>query len=253
MSNRYTYSHTVTRAAGWISVQINKRTKKLTNARPKQGLQACAYQPIKLLTALTFIFAGALYADPASADPFGRFRKDLSQILRQIELAERDPCRIKEAAAARELNDLIENTRITIQSINGLFEHSSQLDRELEGSNEMMAMDPNAILWLLNNHFQNFRTFIERVSVYIHRIERYNGMARHRTDVSLLTDQLEELRSVLQGIQVLGLSLSTDEFLSANRNFFEIVQSIKERLLSERNSFEFEPYRLGSDCSCVPL
>jgi hypothetical protein len=86
MSNRNTYSHTVIREACWISAQTNARTKKQTEAPLKQGTQACAYQPIKLLTALTFIFAGALYADPASADFLSKARDDIKREAAKVKL-----------------------------------------------------------------------------------------------------------------------------------------------------------------------
>ncbi|MBK8203686.1 MAG: hypothetical protein IPK68_15620 [Bdellovibrionales bacterium] len=86
MSNRNTYSHTVIREACWISAQTNARTKKQTAAPLKQGTQACAYQPIKLLIALTFIFAGALYADPASADFLSKARDDIKREAAKVKL-----------------------------------------------------------------------------------------------------------------------------------------------------------------------
>ncbi len=197
---------------------------------------------VTFLTALTPIFAGALYAGPASADFWSKALRDPLRRLSGVH------CVIKDGVAEGKLTHLIVSTHRALSAIVEMLEHKSQLDMELEGSNEMMATDPNAVLWLLNDYFQILRTLIERVSVNIISIEDYNGMAKDRMNVPQLNNQLEELRSILQGIQALGLSLSRDEFLIANRIFFEIAQSVKERLVIGRDLFRYELAALPRKC-----
>lgn len=67
MSNRNTYSHTVIRKIGCIKAQ------------PKKWTKACANKSSEFLTALTLIFAGALYADPASADFWSKAKGDIKK------------------------------------------------------------------------------------------------------------------------------------------------------------------------------
>lgn len=75
MSNRNSYSHTVIREIGCIKAQL----KKWPNERTKKWTKPCANQSSKFLTALTLVFAGALYAGPASADFWSKAKGDLQK------------------------------------------------------------------------------------------------------------------------------------------------------------------------------
>lgn len=73
MSHRTTHNHTVITETGGSKVLSKQWTKASTNqwtkAFTKKRTKACTHQPIKFLTAFTFMFAGSLYAQSSWAWP----------------------------------------------------------------------------------------------------------------------------------------------------------------------------------------